>query len=144
MDTAGKATPSQPLRPLSRYPKPAAWGFVLDDDCIAACLKKKADAMASGTEDIDTESPEYMQLCQDFYAELTDKCNKITHDEPLARHRLIRVKGNPLEEIAIVFTWHTRPDDKLIPSPDKVEELKKMLATYGFDGEPGWHIGLNN
>ncbi|KAF8891597.1 hypothetical protein CPB84DRAFT_1848891 [Gymnopilus junonius] len=120
MAPTDETIPSQPLRPLSRYPKPAAWGFLLDDHHIASLLKEQYDAICAGPEDISIQSSKYMKICEDFYSELINKCNEITKDEPRATHRFVRVKGQSYEENAIAFTWHTRPDDKLIPSPEKV------------------------
>ncbi|KAF8891592.1 hypothetical protein CPB84DRAFT_1748851 [Gymnopilus junonius] len=89
MATASNTIPSQPLRPLSRYPKPAAWGFLLDDNHVASLLKEQYDAICSGPEDISIQSSKYMM-------------SLVPRTDPA--------------------------DDKLIPSADKIEKLKKMLA----------------
>ena len=132
--TTDTRPPAKLLSQLSRYPNPALWGFPIDQDHIAAEFRK---TVPPGLVEHDRLSR--LQIhCRQYFSGLAVQCNDIW-DSPTTGVRNVRSKGKPKLIMSIVKC--TRPDDRFLPPPDKIEEMRKIVVALGFTGEPGWFTG---
>ncbi|KAJ3504089.1 hypothetical protein NLJ89_g8122 [Agrocybe chaxingu] len=140
MATTDKYPPSRLIRRrLERYPNAALWGFPVDRKRMLADFKKTAPP------NIDSE--EYMSLLGDHVirvlSELDAKCNEIWYSPTTSTKQVYSKGARTGEKTVVALVKCTRSEDKFLPPPDKVEELKKVFAAQGFTEEPGWFIAAD-
>ena len=130
--------PAQLLSQLSRYPNPALWGFPLDSDHIIAEFNKTLPPDFTG--DDKSRFSLYSRFCLDFFWDLAMQCDGIwASRKATAGVRMVRSKGKSTKRI-IAIVKCTHADDRLLPPPEKIEELRKLVVALGFEEEPGWFI----
>jgi hypothetical protein len=92
------------------------------------------------------DSEKYWSLLDDHVirvlSELHNKCWEVWYS-PTTSSKQVYFEGSRTGEQTIVaLVKCTRREDKFLPPPDKVEELKKVFA-QGFTEHPGWFIAMD-
>ncbi|KAF8959757.1 hypothetical protein BDZ97DRAFT_1761270 [Flammula alnicola] len=127
------------IRRLERYPNAAIWGIPVDLSLMVAEFKRTAPPNIGGEE--------RMRLL-DIYVDrvfsvLEAKCRSVWRSGIIGPREVYASGKRSGEKTIIAVVRSTRPDDKFLPPPDKVEELKKFFAAQGFTEDPDWFIALD-
>jgi len=78
-----------------------------------------------------------------FFSKLELMCLIIWSSPSVIRATDVHSLGKEMK-IVLGLIKCTRSDDKFLPPPDKVEELKAAFAAKGFTEEPSWYISLSD
>ena len=126
-------------RRLEHYPHAALWGFPVDYKCTLTDFKKAA------LTNIDKEK--YWSLLDDHVirvlSELHKKCQEIRYLPTTSSKQVYLQAAHTGEQTIVTLVKSTHREDKFLPPPDKVEELKKVFAVRGFTEQPGWFIAMD-
>jgi len=126
-------------RRLERYPHAALWGFPVDHEHMLADFKKAAPT------NIDKEK--YWSLLDDHVIKvlslLHEKCQEVWYSPTTSSKQVYFQGARTGEQTIVALVKCTRHEDKFLPPPDKVEELKKVFAAQGFTEQPGWFIAMD-
>lgn len=138
--TADKRPPARLIRRrLERYPRAALWGFPVDYERMLAGFKSAAPT------NIDKEK--YWSLLDDHVirvlSELHEKCQEIWYSPTTSSKQVYLQGARTGEQTIVALVKSTRREDKFLPPPDKVEELKKVFAVRGFTEQPGWFVAMD-
>jgi hypothetical protein len=127
------------VRPLERYPNAAIWGFPIDHKRLVANFEDSAPPNISPQEHEDLLEDHIIRVLWD----LQTKCRQVW-SAPTICTRQAYWKSSPTREKTItVLVRCTRREDMFLPPPEKVGELKKTFAAYGFTEEPGWFVAAD-
>jgi len=114
------------------------WGFIIDYERIFADVEIQ---WKGSNLDRDQRRNLLQSRVIKVLSELESECDEIWDCHTTGTVET-SVQGTPTTLMAIVKC--TRRNDKFLPPPDKVEELKKVFVMYGFGAEPGWFIGTHH
>ena len=126
-------------RRLERYPRAALWGFPVDHERMLADFKKATPT--------NTDKEKYWSLMDDHVirvlSELHEKCQEIWYSPTTGNKQVYCQGARTGEQTIVALVKSTCREDKFLPPPDKVEELKEMFAVQGFTEQPGWFIAMD-
>lgn len=118
---------------LKRY---AVWGFPLSYNVVSEILYT---GKRTGKTSEERPNRRY-QPCLELFSDIQDECFLV--DQALWPQVLL-VSTKEGEKSVLGVVQCTRPDKRRLPSSDKIEEFKSILAKYGFTEEAGWFVKLN-
>ena len=128
-----------PNTPASRTlpPNAALWGFPVDRDRMLTDFKKAVPT--------NMDSEKYWSLLDDHVitvlSELHNQFQEVWYS-PTTCKQVYFEGARTGEQIIVALVKRTRREDKFLPPPDKVEELK-VFAAQGFIEHPGWFIAMD-
>jgi len=113
------------------------WGFPLAYDVLDEAVYKRTGQ----TPDEREENGNFFAT-QDLCQELEEECFEVVQGVfTQVQSKLVCSRKG--EKLVLGIVHCTRPDKRRLPSPDKVEGLKKVLAKHGFTEEAAWFVKLN-
>jgi hypothetical protein len=127
--------PALLLRRLARYPNPAVYGFPLNTDLIISSFESAKHPNLTE----DTRGELLQTHVVEVLSHLEGECRAVWHSNAI-NHESLSLDADDEYKIILVIVKCTRPDNKFIPPPEKLKELKNIMAREGFTEEPGWFV----
>ncbi|KAF8809789.1 hypothetical protein BYT27DRAFT_7241144 [Phlegmacium glaucopus] len=133
--TSLKLPPAELVCPAQRYPHVYAWGFLLNYEAMERNKPQLSEEDSKDPRKVQRNTMEYAYKL--FSALIRGAHNIQLGPATQVASQFVFHKGYGARS-AISIVVATRPDDSLVPTPRKVEKLKKFFAKHEITEEPRW------